>query len=128
MTALRTWLILVTLVAAAVAAEASKPAVLRVPDGDYIPDPKQGWFAGEVITINGAKYRWGYFTDDISHTPKPQVGVIKFFADHIVLEGLKWEPKRIPGILDGVPVLWTEKAYAEWKKSGKIDALYLEKK
>jgi hypothetical protein len=128
MTAPRTFLILVTLVASAVAVEASKPAVVRVPNGDYVPDPKQGWFAGEVITISGTKYRWRYFTDDISHTPKPQEGLIKYFPDHIVLEGLKWEPKRIPGILDGVPVLWTEKGYAEWKRSGTITALYLEKK
>ena len=117
---------------AAAAPSKDGKTVVHPPDGTYVPNPKHSWFAGEVITISGASFHWAYFTDAVSHTPPERQGTIKFFADYILLDEPHIpDPKRIPGVLRGVPVLWTVKGYGEWKQTGKIDehaVLYLHKK
>jgi hypothetical protein len=98
-------------------------AVARPPDGTYEPDPKVPRFAWEVIVITGSRFRWSYFTDAISHRPPDREGPIRFFSGYIILDEPHITPsKRIPGIVGGVPVLWEERAYEEWKKTRKIDA------
>jgi hypothetical protein len=115
---------------AAVGAEnASK--VVHPPDGRYVPDPSKHWYAGEIITINGASFHYSYFTDALPGPPD-RTGTIKFFADHILLDQRDVpNPERIPGVLDGVPVLWTKEGFTEWKKTGNVKelcVLYLRKK
>jgi hypothetical protein len=108
------------------AADPSKNAkgITRPADGTYVPNPKHSWYAGEVIVIAGAKFQWSYFTDDLAHAPQDRKGPIRFFSDHIVLdEPHITKPKRIPGVVDGVPVLWEPEAYEKWKKTGKVDDL-----
>jgi hypothetical protein len=115
----------------AVDLSAASPSAVNVPNGSYEPDPKKTWYAGETITIKEDKFHRAYFTDDLAHTPPSKEGSIRFFSDYILLDGLDRNPKRIPGFIDGVPVLWTVDAYGEWKNTRKVKdvgVLYLVKK
>lgn len=97
---------------------------LLVSDGTYVPDPTHSWFAGEVVEIHEDSFRRTYFTDVVGAEPPPITGSVKIIGDHILLDaqGLH-DPERVPRVLRGTPVLWTIKAFAQWKKTGKIDEL-----
>jgi hypothetical protein len=99
----------------------SAPTWQQVSAGKYEPDPTKSWYAGEIILICGSSYEWSYFTEAIESQPASQHGSVRSFDGYIVLEGLMWNPKRIVGTLSGVSVLWTEKAYIEWKRTGTVD-------
>lgn len=118
---------LLTLVCATFLGGCRNTSGIRVPDGIYAPDPKIARFAGEVITVSGSKYRWSYFTDALPGPPDRN-GRIEFLSDHIVLDGLEWNGKRMPSVIEGTPVLWTEEGHSGWKKTGlEVGLLYLQK-
>ena len=119
-----------------VAEESKTPAInktiIRPPDGRYSPDPKGRYFAGEIITIKGESFQYTRFSDAVSEKDEPTYsGKVIFYSDRVFLNhpGIPF-PYRIPGKLNGIPVLWTWKEHKAWEKSGKIgdDVLYLEKK
>jgi hypothetical protein len=88
-------------------------------NGLYEPDPKESWFAGELITINGTNFHYGYFTDVLG-VPRPDyAGTIVQLKDHILLEHPKVpNPERISGVLSNRPVLWVWDGYQEWRRLG----------
>ena len=107
------------------------PKVAQPPDGVYVSDPSKGSSAGEIITISGSSFRYSNFNHAASGPPD-RMGKIIFFPDHILLDAPEVpDPERIPDSLGGVPVLWTEEGYADWKRTGKIRehcVVYLRKK
>ncbi|MGA3285014.1 MAG: hypothetical protein ABSD57_11230 [Verrucomicrobiota bacterium] len=93
--------------------------------GWYAPwrDPKDQtkWYAGQLILITNASFRYGTFSDVVG-VPRPDYsGPLKVFADHIYLDhpGVPY-PYRVAGKADGIPVLVTWEGYEQWKKSGKV--------
>jgi hypothetical protein len=95
--------------------------------GRYAPwrDPKNQihWYAGEIITITNASFRYATFSDAIDPKhPRPDYsGPLKAFPDHVYLDhpGVPY-PYRVAGRADGTPVLVTWEGYEQWKKSKKI--------
>jgi hypothetical protein len=107
----------------------------RPAEGRYAPwrDPKNqiGWYAGEVIMITNASFRYTTFSDviDPKHPCPDFSGPLKVFPDHVYLDhpGMRY-PYRVAGRADGTAVLVTWEGYEQWKKSKKIfelDILWL---
>jgi hypothetical protein len=94
---------------------------------------KEGWYAGEIITITNAFFRYVTFSDvgDPKHPRPDYSGPIKIFPDHIFLDhpGVPY-PYRVAGRADGRPVLVTWEGYKQWKKRKSIfelNILWLQK-
>ena len=89
--------------------------------GLYEPDPKNLWFAGELIKIDGTNFHYTYFTDVIVvGTPTPNyTGTVVQLKDHILLGHPKIpNPHRISGVLSNRPVLWVWDGHQEWRRLG----------
>jgi hypothetical protein len=94
-------------------------------EGRYAPwrDPKNqiNWWAGELITITNASFRYSTFSDVIdSKHPRPDYsGPLKVFHVYLDHPGVPY-PYRVAGRADGTPVLVTWEGYEQWKKDRKI--------
>jgi hypothetical protein len=102
-------------------------------NGVYGPDPRESWFAGELIRIKGTNFHYVAFTDVlVPGEPPPDFrGVVKVLNDRILLEGPDRTDYRISGLLAGQRVLWTSFGYDKWRRTGEVDTdqiLYKSKK
>ncbi|WP_414664858.1 hypothetical protein [Horticoccus sp. 23ND18S-11] len=111
--------------------------IAPVKDGRYVPwrdSRNEGkYYAGEITTVVGTKFRCIYFTDVIRQEEiRPDYsGTLKSYADHIYLDhpGVAY-PYRVTGFLHGAFVMTTWRNYEHWKKFGSMPehgTLYLEK-
>lgn len=107
-------------------------------EGQYVPwrEEKDAirHYAGEIITLSAASFRYQSFTDSLEEEMivPDWSGQLKVSADHIYLDhpGVPF-PYRITGLLDGVFVMTTWRAFEHWKKFGSMqnyDVLYLDTK
>ncbi|WP_415909466.1 hypothetical protein [Oleiharenicola sp. Vm1] len=127
-------------IAASFAAAPKKNSFVVAPpkDGRYVPwrksEDSSRHYAGEIITLSGAGFRYQYFTDVIEEEVivPDWSGGLKISPDHIYLDHPAVPfPYRITGLLDGVFVMTTWRAVEHWKKFGNMqdyDVLYLETK
>jgi len=126
--------------ASAAAENKSKNSFVLAPakDGKYAPwrDPEEAirHYAGEIVTIDGAKFRSTYFTDVVETEALDSdfSGAVRRYDDHIYLDhpGLAY-PYRVTGFLDGTFVMITWRDYEFWKKFGRMPeygALFLQTK
>jgi hypothetical protein len=85
------------------------------------PHNRIGYFAGEVIIIQGSSFRYTGFSDTGSYIPPDYKGEFSSFADHIYLNDSRVpSPFRVAGIADEVPVLLTRAGYEQWQKTGSV--------
>jgi hypothetical protein len=100
--------------------------------GTYKPwrDPKERWYAGEIIILTNSSFHYIKFSDVVGRH-RDYSGTLSIFKDHIYLNHPDVPyPYRIAGVADGVPVLFTWEGYEQWKKTGKVfelNILYGEK-
>ncbi|HZV35079.1 MAG TPA: hypothetical protein VFB72_10950 [Verrucomicrobiae bacterium] len=98
--------------------------------GPWRDKDKNRPYAGELIVITNASFRYTTFSDVVGKRPEYS-GTVSVFKDHIYLNhpGIPY-PYRVAGVADGVPVLFTWEGFEQWKKTGKVfelNVLYLQK-
>ena len=93
------------------------------PDGQYEPDHRFEWYAGEQIRIQGTHFHYTRFHDVVG-VGWASEGTLNVFPDHVVLNGAKvLNPYRISGLLTNHPVLWTQQGFEQWTNNGSIDPM-----
>jgi len=97
----------------------------------WSPHNKIGYFAGEVIIMQGSTFRYTGFSDTSSYIPPDYRGEFSSFSDHIYLNDPRVpSPFRVAGTADGVSVLLSREGYKQWQTTGTVApgmVLYLQK-